>query len=91
MLTTVRQTHQGARPGNAQGHALAPIGHRTNNNVDAVHTAGSWLSQVGATLGVAVMGAAVAAGTGWALLLSAAVCTVGWFVFAVARRAETTG
>jgi DHA2 family methylenomycin A resistance protein-like MFS transporter len=41
--------------------------------------------QVGATLGVAVMGAAVAAGTGWALLLSAAVCTVAWFVFALVR------
>jgi DHA2 family methylenomycin A resistance protein-like MFS transporter len=35
------------------------------------------------------MGAAVAAGTGWALLLSAAVCTVAWFVFALARREET--
>jgi DHA2 family methylenomycin A resistance protein-like MFS transporter len=46
--------------------------------------------QVGATLGVAVMGAAVTAGTGWALLVSAAVCTVAWFVFAVARREETT-
>ncbi|SFI25650.1 MFS transporter, DHA2 family, methylenomycin A resistance protein [Streptosporangium canum] len=47
--------------------------------------------QVGATLGVAVMGAAVAAGTGWALLLSAAVCTVAWSVFALARGAETAG
>ncbi|MEU7766147.1 MFS transporter [Nocardia sp. NPDC049190] len=47
--------------------------------------------QVGATVGVAVMGAAVAAGTGWALLLSAAVCTVGWFVFAIAGRAERSG
>ncbi|MBC6456644.1 MFS transporter [Actinomadura sp. HBU206391] len=41
--------------------------------------------QVGATLGVAVMGAAVAAGTGWALLLSAAVCAIAWPVFASAR------
>lgn len=38
--------------------------------------------QVGATLGVVVMGAAVAAGTGWALLMSAAVCAIAWFVFA---------
>jgi DHA2 family methylenomycin A resistance protein-like MFS transporter len=45
--------------------------------------------QVGATLGVAVMGAAVAAGTGWALLLSAAVCTLAWFVFALGRREKT--
>ncbi|MEU4546986.1 MFS transporter [Nonomuraea dietziae] len=42
--------------------------------------------QVGATLGVAVMGAAVAAGTGWALLVSAVVCAVAWFVFALTRR-----
>ncbi|MER5321733.1 MFS transporter [Streptosporangium roseum] len=42
--------------------------------------------QIGATLGVVVMGAAVAAGTGWALLLSAAVCAVAWSVFALARR-----
>ncbi|MET8389514.1 MFS transporter [Streptosporangium canum] len=47
--------------------------------------------QVGATLGVAVMGAAVAAGTGWALLLSAGVCAVAWFVFALVRGEETTG
>ena len=39
--------------------------------------------QVGAILGVALMGAAVAAGTGWALLLSAAVCATAWFVFAL--------
>ncbi|MFI6784969.1 MFS transporter [Micromonospora sp. NPDC050276] len=45
--------------------------------------------QVGATFGVVVMGAAAAAGTGWALLMSAAVCTIAWFVFAVARPAET--
>jgi DHA2 family methylenomycin A resistance protein-like MFS transporter len=36
------------------------------------------------------MGAAVAAGTGWALLLSAAVCAIAWFVFALARREQTT-
>ncbi len=36
--------------------------------------------QVGATLGVAVMGAAVAAGTGWALLLSAGCCAVAGLV-----------
>ncbi|MFB9534028.1 MFS transporter [Nonomuraea roseola] len=42
--------------------------------------------QVGATLGVAVMGAAVAAGTGWALLVSSAVCAIAWFVFALMRR-----
>ena len=47
--------------------------------------------QVGATLGVAVMGAAVAAGIGWALLMSAAVCAIGWIVFALARHEETTG
>jgi DHA2 family methylenomycin A resistance protein-like MFS transporter len=47
--------------------------------------------QVGATLGVVVMGAAVAAGIGWALLVSAAVCAIAWFVFAFARREETTG
>ncbi|TMR97678.1 MFS transporter [Nonomuraea basaltis] len=47
--------------------------------------------QIGATLGVAVMGAAVAAGTGWALLVSAAICAIAWFVFALARRGETTG
>ncbi|GAA1314573.1 MFS transporter [Pseudonocardia xinjiangensis] len=47
--------------------------------------------QVGATLGVAVMGAAVATGTGWALLMSSAVCAIAWSVFALARREETTG
>ncbi|WP_342666865.1 MFS transporter [Streptosporangium amethystogenes] len=47
--------------------------------------------QVGATLGVAFMGAAVAAGTGWALLVSAAVCTIAWFVFALTRGGKTTG
>ncbi|WP_433288655.1 hypothetical protein [Micromonospora sp. CA-244673] len=41
--------------------------------------------QVGATLGVVVMGAAVAAGTGSALLMSAAVCAIAWFVFARGR------
>lgn len=43
--------------------------------------------QVGATLGVAMMGAIVAAGVGWALLLSAALCVVAWSVFALARPA----
>ncbi|MFD1935053.1 MFS transporter [Nonomuraea mangrovi] len=38
--------------------------------------------QVGATLGVAVMGAVLSAGTGWALLTSAAVCAVALAVFA---------
>jgi DHA2 family methylenomycin A resistance protein-like MFS transporter len=47
--------------------------------------------QVGATLGVAIMGAAVAAGAGWALLMSSAVCAIAWSVFALARREETTG
>ncbi|MEN3616169.1 MFS transporter [Plantactinospora sp. ZYX-F-223] len=47
--------------------------------------------QVGATLGVVVMGAAIAAGTGWALLMSAAVCAIAWFVFALARHEETAG
>ncbi|MEV1008419.1 MFS transporter [Streptomyces sp. NPDC049881] len=41
--------------------------------------------QVGATLGVAVMGAAVAADTGWSLVVSAAVCAVAWAVFALTR------
>lgn len=47
--------------------------------------------QIGATLGVAIMGAAVAAGTGWALLISAAVCAIAWIGFALTRRDETTG
>jgi DHA2 family methylenomycin A resistance protein-like MFS transporter len=48
--------------------------------------------QLGATLGVAVMGAVVAAGTGWALSLSAAACAVAWCVFALATRGGgTTG
>ncbi|MDN3354395.1 MFS transporter [Actinomadura sp. DC4] len=38
--------------------------------------------QVGATLGVAVMGAFVTAGTGWSLLASAAVCLAALGVFA---------
>ncbi|MFC0509077.1 MFS transporter [Micromonospora costi] len=41
--------------------------------------------QVGATLGVASMGAAVAAGTGWALLVSAGCCAVALLVFAFTR------
>ncbi|MEV6929287.1 MFS transporter [Dactylosporangium sp. NPDC051485] len=43
--------------------------------------------QTGATIGVAVMGAAVAAGTGAALLLSAAVCALATVVFALTGRA----
>ncbi|MGK5739458.1 MFS transporter [Micromonospora sp. URMC 103] len=43
--------------------------------------------QVGATLGVASMGAAVAVGTGWALLLSAGCCAVAGLVFALTRPA----
>jgi DHA2 family methylenomycin A resistance protein-like MFS transporter len=39
--------------------------------------------QVGATLGVAVMGAFVTAGTGWSLLISAAVCVIALAVFAL--------
>ncbi|MCG0061800.1 MFS transporter [Streptomyces tricolor] len=38
--------------------------------------------QVGATLGVALMGAAAAAGTGWSLLLSAGVCALAGTAFA---------
>ncbi|GAA5191055.1 MFS transporter [Rugosimonospora acidiphila] len=42
--------------------------------------------QVGATLGVAVMGGcAAAAGTGWSLLLSAGCCGLAWLVFAATR------
>ena len=47
--------------------------------------------QIGATLGVAIMGAAVAAGTGSALLISAAVCAIAWIGFARTRRDETAG
>ncbi|GAA2384855.1 MFS transporter [Dactylosporangium salmoneum] len=42
--------------------------------------------QTGATIGVAVMGAAVATGTGTALLLSAAVCALATAVFALTGR-----
>ncbi|MFC9287020.1 MFS transporter [Streptomyces sp. NPDC057052] len=41
--------------------------------------------QVGATLGVALMGAAATAGTGWALLLSAGLCALAWPAFAMTR------
>jgi DHA2 family methylenomycin A resistance protein-like MFS transporter len=41
--------------------------------------------QVGATLGVAVMGAFVTADTGWSLLISAAVCLVALGAFALQR------
>jgi MFS transporter, DHA2 family, methylenomycin A resistance protein len=47
--------------------------------------------QVGATLGIVVMGAAVAAGTGWALLISAVVGAGAWFVFTLARDEEPAG
>ncbi|GII75166.1 MFS transporter [Sphaerisporangium rufum] len=47
--------------------------------------------QVGATLGVAVMGAAVTAGTGWALLLSAAVCAIAGPAFAAGYRNRPAG
>ncbi|AKN72121.1 MFS transporter [Streptomyces sp. PBH53] len=43
--------------------------------------------QVGATLGVALMGAAAAAGTGWSLLLSAGVCALAGTAFARTRPA----
>ncbi|MFH9089965.1 MFS transporter [Streptomyces sp. NPDC017673] len=39
--------------------------------------------QVGATLGVALMGAAAAAGTGWSLLLSGGLCALAWPAFAL--------
>ncbi|ALO99708.1 Major facilitator superfamily permease [Streptomyces hygroscopicus subsp. limoneus] len=39
--------------------------------------------QTGATLGVALMGAAATAGTGWALLLSAGLCALAWPAFAL--------
>lgn len=65
--------------------SVAPVG--TAGAVSGLLNA---VRQVGATLGVAVMGAAVAAGIGWALLMSAAVCAIAWFVFAFARRVETT-
>jgi len=41
--------------------------------------------QVGATLGVAVMGAFVPSGTGWALVCSACVCAIAAAAFATAR------
>lgn len=47
--------------------------------------------QVGATLGVGLMGAALAAGAGWALLLSAAVCATGCCVFALTGGEQPTG
>ncbi|MFD7816145.1 MFS transporter [Streptomyces sp. NPDC059785] len=37
--------------------------------------------QIGATLGVALMGAAASAGTGWSLLLSAVCCALAWLAF----------
>ncbi|WP_093787869.1 MFS transporter [Actinacidiphila guanduensis] len=43
--------------------------------------------QVGATLGVALMGAVAGHGTGWSLLLSAAACALAGTVFALTRPA----
>lgn len=42
--------------------------------------------QVGATLGVALMGAATHAGTGWSLALSGGLCALAWLVFALTPR-----
>ncbi|MFE6977824.1 MFS transporter [Streptomyces sp. NPDC057682] len=39
--------------------------------------------QVGATLGVALMGAATHAGAGWSLVLSGGLCALAWLVFAL--------
>ncbi|MFG2359976.1 MFS transporter [Streptomyces sp. NPDC048521] len=39
--------------------------------------------QIGATLGVALMGAAATADTGWSLLLSAGLCALAWLAFAL--------
>ncbi|MFE9323126.1 MFS transporter [Nocardia sp. NPDC052278] len=45
--------------------------------------------QVGATLGVAIMGALVTPGIGWSLLISAAVCALACIVFGYHRAAES--
>lgn len=45
--------------------------------------------QVGATLGVAIMGALVTPGIGWSLLTSAAVCALACIVFGYHRAAES--
>lgn len=41
--------------------------------------------QVGATLGIAIMGAFVTTGMGWSLLISAAICVIALGVFAFSR------
>ncbi|MEU1010727.1 MFS transporter [Streptomyces sp. NPDC005890] len=41
------------------------------------------IRQIGATLGVALMGAAATAGTGWSLLLSGGLCALAWLTFAL--------
>ncbi|MEV4236162.1 MFS transporter [Nocardia sp. NPDC050408] len=45
--------------------------------------------QVGATLGVAIMGALVTPGIGWSLLTSAAACAIAFIVFGYPRAAES--
>lgn len=39
--------------------------------------------QIGATFGVALMGATASAGTGWSLLLSSGLCALAWLAFAL--------
>ncbi|MEU6590541.1 MFS transporter [Streptomyces sp. NPDC046881] len=41
------------------------------------------IRQIGATLGVALMGAAATAGTGWSLLLSGGLCALAWLAFSL--------
>ncbi|WP_405667882.1 MFS transporter [Streptomyces sp. NBC_01166] len=41
------------------------------------------IRQIGATFGVALMGTAAAADTGWSLLLSGGLCAVAWLAFAL--------
>ncbi|MFI6365952.1 MFS transporter [Nocardia sp. NPDC050630] len=45
--------------------------------------------QVGATLGVAIMGALITPGIGWSLLTSAAACALAFIVFGYPRAAES--
>ena len=47
--------------------------------------------QVGATLGVAIMGAFVTVGMGWSLLISAAVCVIALGVFAFSGDQQAAG
>ncbi|MET9453058.1 MFS transporter [Streptomyces cinerochromogenes] len=44
------------------------------------------IRQIGGTLGVALMGAAATAGTGWSLLLSGGLCGLAWLAFALTPR-----